>query len=163
MNSSTRPSRRSFTGERSERFRSREIIGTAQGQDVMIIGYRQVEVTRMPVYRKAEEPYGCGWVGRASLPTLEHYVDNNSTPTVASNLLKANAMLSWHVSCQRAKCFKPLLCSNSLTNPSAKGSRLPGLKAESVPVTSPPSVAQSLHNNTTRHPERGGRNMRTWL
>jgi hypothetical protein len=25
-------------------------------------GYRQVEVTRMPVYRKAEEPYGCGWV-----------------------------------------------------------------------------------------------------
>jgi hypothetical protein len=24
----------------------------------------------MPVYRKAEEPYGCGWVGRASLPTL---------------------------------------------------------------------------------------------
>jgi hypothetical protein len=65
----------------------------------------------MPVYRKAEEPYGCGWVGRASLPTLEHYVDNNSTPTVASNLLKANAMLSWHVSCQRAKCFKPLLCA----------------------------------------------------
>jgi len=36
------------------------------GQSVM----RQVEVTRMPVYRKAEEPYGCGWVGRASLPTL---------------------------------------------------------------------------------------------
>src|SRR5215211_8164779 len=26
----------------------------------------------MTVYRKAEEPYGCGWVGRASLPTLGH-------------------------------------------------------------------------------------------
>jgi hypothetical protein len=27
----------------------------------------------MTVYRKAEEPYGCGWVGRASLPTLGHW------------------------------------------------------------------------------------------
>src|SRR6266568_1775124 len=40
---------------------------------------------------------------------------------------------------------------------------LPGLQAESVPVTSPPRVAQSLRNNTTRPPERGGRTMRTWL
>src|SRR5438132_969884 len=40
---------------------------------------------------------------------------------------------------------------------------LPGLQAESVPVTSPPRVAQSLRNNTTRLPKRGGRTMRTWL
>jgi hypothetical protein len=48
-------------------------------------------------------------VGRASLPTLGYYVDINSTPTIASNLLETNTVLSWQASCQRAKRFGPLL------------------------------------------------------
>jgi hypothetical protein len=44
-----------------------------------------------------------------SLPTLGHYVDNNATPTIASNLLEANVVLSWQALCQSAKRFGPLL------------------------------------------------------
>ena len=44
-----------------------------------------------------------------SLPTIANYVDNNSTPTIASNLLKANAVLSWQTFCQKAKHLGPLL------------------------------------------------------
>jgi hypothetical protein len=50
-------------------------------------------------------------LAKSSLPILSNYVDNNSAPTIASNLLEANAVLSWHASCQRAKRFKPLLCA----------------------------------------------------
>ena len=45
------------------------------------------------------------------LPTFIHYVDNNFTPTIASNLLEANAVLPWQAFCQRAKRFGPLLCA----------------------------------------------------
>ena len=45
------------------------------------------------------------------LPTFTHYVDNNSTPTIASNLLEANAVLSWQGSYQSAKRLEPLLCA----------------------------------------------------
>ena len=39
------------------------------------------------------------------------YVDNNSTPTTASNLLDAHAVLPWQVSSQSTQCFGPLLCA----------------------------------------------------
>ena len=45
----------------------------------------------------------------AHLPTCANYVDNNSAPTIASNLLEANAVLSWSASYQRAKRYGPLL------------------------------------------------------
>ena len=45
------------------------------------------------------------------LLTFANYVDNNSTPTIASNLLEANAVLSWQGSCQSAKRLEPLLCA----------------------------------------------------
>ena len=47
----------------------------------------------------------------APLPRLGHYVDNNSTPTIASNLLEANAVLSWQGFYQSAKRLEPLLCA----------------------------------------------------
>ena len=48
---------------------------------------------------------------RIAVPTFANYVDNNSTPTIASNLLEANAVRSWRASCQRAKRFRLLLCT----------------------------------------------------
>jgi hypothetical protein len=48
-------------------------------------------------------------IGSITLPRLGHYVDNNSAPTIISNLLEANAVLSWHASYQKAKRFGPLL------------------------------------------------------
>jgi hypothetical protein len=39
------------------------------------------------------------------------YVDNNATPTIASNLLEANAVLPWQASGQSAQCFRRLLCA----------------------------------------------------
>jgi len=57
-------------GVAEEWFREAGLSAPRKDAVSVIGGYRQVEVTRMPVYRKAEEPYGCGWVGRASLPTL---------------------------------------------------------------------------------------------
>ena len=46
---------------------------------------------------------------KSFLPTSANYVDNNSAPTIASNLLEANAVLSCQASWQRAKRFGPLL------------------------------------------------------
>src|SRR4051812_22708123 len=51
------------------------------------------------------------WRGRGFLPTFSYYVDNNPAPTIASNLLEANAVLSCQVSCQRAKRCGSLLCT----------------------------------------------------
>ena len=45
------------------------------------------------------------------------YVDNNSAPTIASNLLEANAVLSFQVSCQKAKHFGPLLYATITPTP----------------------------------------------
>jgi hypothetical protein len=49
--------------------------------------------------------------GSSPFPINRHYVDNNLAPTIASNLLEANAVLSWQASCQRAKRCGPLLCA----------------------------------------------------
>src|SRR4029450_10641321 len=57
------------------------------------------------------------WLERRFLPTFSYYVDNNSTPTIASNLLEANAVLSFQVSCQKAKHFGPLLCATITPTP----------------------------------------------
>ena len=51
------------------------------------------------------------WQSSGHLPRLGHYVDNNSTPTIAPNPLEANAVLCWQAFCQRAKPFRPLLCA----------------------------------------------------
>jgi hypothetical protein len=42
---------------------------------------------------------------------MPHYVDNNFTPTIASNLLEANTVLPRQAFGQRAKRFGPLLCA----------------------------------------------------
>jgi hypothetical protein len=39
------------------------------------------------------------------------YIDNNSTPTIGSNLLEANVFLSVHTSCQSVQRSAPLLCA----------------------------------------------------
>jgi hypothetical protein len=65
------------------------------------------------------EAFSCLWTPSSTFyklleierPTLANYVDNNFTPTIASNLLAANAFLPWQAFCQRAKRFGPLLCA----------------------------------------------------
>ena len=49
--------------ERSEWFRSSGIIGTAEGYCVDNRWLSTGGGNENAVYRKAEEPYGCGWVG----------------------------------------------------------------------------------------------------
>src|ERR687884_1481661 len=48
---------------------------------------------------------------RTQIAQFPIYVDNNSAPTIASNLLETNAVLSWQASGQRAKRFRSLLCT----------------------------------------------------
>ena len=45
------------------------------------------------------------------LPRIAHYVDNNSTPTIAPTLLQEKAFLFLHTSCQGAQRSVPLLCA----------------------------------------------------
>ena len=42
---------------------------------------------------------------------MDHYVDNNSTPTIAPNLLQEKGFLFLHTSCQGAQRSVPLLCA----------------------------------------------------
>jgi hypothetical protein len=59
----------------------------------------------VPVPAAVKAEIGGGGSGKTD------YVDNNFTPTIASNLLEANAVLPWQASGQRAKRFGPLLCA----------------------------------------------------
>ena len=57
------------------------------------------------------------WASRITFVGRYSYVDNNSAPTIASNLLETNAVLSWQASGQRAKRFRPLLCATISRTP----------------------------------------------
>ena len=85
------------------------------------------------------------WQGRSVSPKegpcyreCAHYVDNNSTPTIAPNLLQEKAFLFLHTSCQGAQRSVPLLCAT--IGPTSSSSVRQSLLSTTMPPRYPAVV-----------------------